>query len=84
MIDEFVSVVRAESGHAVGYDGVRSEQEGLRGHEPGQPLHDEIVLVFNAVAKNLVPFQRGKGLRWLAGGVHSGNVALFGTERNEV
>jgi hypothetical protein len=47
-------------------------------------LHDEVVLVLNAIAKNLIPFQPRNGFRRLGSSVHDGIVALAGTERNGV
>ena len=47
---------------SVGDDGVSSEEEGLSSHQPGQPLHNQVILMLDLVADRAVPIERTEGV----------------------
>src|SRR5579862_1432679 len=49
--------LRRLRGQAVSDDGVGSEEERLRGDEPGEALDDEVVLMLDALADEIVILQ---------------------------
>ena len=50
----------ARGGRAVGDDGVSGEEKGLGCHQPGQPLHKQVILMLDLVANRAVPIERSE------------------------